>query len=82
MLKPLSAIPALALCLAFAASSLGCKEKKPVLKPGELTQEQKDKLKQNALKAYGQIVKDYPDSPHAAEAKQRVEALSGPPQKK
>ncbi len=54
----------------------GCSKKKPVVKPGGLTAEQREKLKKNAIKFYGSIVKEYPDSPHAAEAKQRLQALS------
>jgi predicted small lipoprotein YifL len=70
------------LLLASAAllslSVAGCAKKPPVLPPGALTDEQKAKLKLNAIKAYEQIVKDYPDSPHAAEARQRAQALKGP----
>jgi hypothetical protein len=73
----------LVFALAFSLSTPGCKEKKKVeAKPGELTPDQKEKLRQNAAKAYGQIVKDYPDSPYAAEAKLRLEALKPPTQKK
>ncbi len=70
------------LLLAFAAvlstSAVACQKKPPVLAPGQLTEEQKTKLRANAVKAYEQIVKDYPDSPHAAEAKQRAQTLKGP----
>ncbi len=73
----------LVLALAFSFVTSGCKEKKKAeAKPGELTPELKEKLRQNAAKAYGQIVKDYPDSPYAAEAKTRLEALKPPTQKK
>ena len=73
----------LVLVLALSLATPGCKEKKKQeAKPGELTPDQKEKLRQNAVKAYGQIVKDYPDSPYAAEAKIRLEALKPPTQKK
>ena len=73
----------LSLALALSTATPGCKEKeKAAPKPGELTPDQKEKLRQNAAKAYGQIVKDYPDSPYAAEAKIRLEALTPKNQKK
>jgi hypothetical protein len=67
----------------LAVGSTACSKKKPEpKKPGELSTQELNKLKDNALKAYGQIVKDYPDSPHAAKAKERIEALKPPAGKK
>ncbi len=66
---------------AYAAIALGvvaCQKKASPLPPGALTPEQKVKLKANAVKAYEDLVKKYPDSPHAEPAKQRIDALQGP----
>lgn len=75
MLKKLLPLALAALC---AAGNFACEKKKPELAPGQLSDEEKTKLKTNALKAYEKIVSDYPDSPHAAEAKQRANALKPP----
>jgi hypothetical protein len=65
----------LALALLIVFGSAGCAKKKKVLKKGELTTVERAKLKQNAINAYGKIVKDYPESVHASEAQKRLDVL-------
>lgn len=60
---------------AFTCAPLACKKKAPPVRPGELTAEQRTKLRQNAAKAYQQIVTDYPESVHVDEARERLSAL-------
>lgn len=74
------------LCLTLAAALLvgtvGCKEKKkPALKPGELSQVQKDELRKKALDNYKKLVERYPKSPYTAQAEERIQALTPPPKK-
>ncbi len=59
----------------LATSGAACKKKEVPLQAGELSVEEKAKLKLNAISAYEKIIKDYPDSPHAADAKLRLQAL-------
>lgn len=35
----------------------------------------RERQRQQAIKYYGELIKNHPDSPHVAEAKQRLEAL-------
>ncbi|MDB6153869.1 MAG: hypothetical protein JWL90_2322 [Chthoniobacteraceae bacterium] len=65
----------LILGVALATGGVACKKKEIPLKTGELSVEEKAKLKLNAISAYEKIVKDYPDSPHAEEAKKRLQVL-------
>ena len=74
----------LVLLVVLSVGSTGCSKKKaPPLRPGQLTVEEKAKLKLNAIKAYEQILKNHRDSPHAAGAEQRLKVLqpNGPPKK-
>ncbi len=81
--EPLTPLPAAILksllfpivAILASVAFVGCKSKPKVLPPGGLTPEQITKLETNATKAYEQIIKDYPNSPHADEAKQRLQAL-------
>ena len=60
---------------ALAFGSVACKSKPKPLKPGELSQVEKDKLRLTAINAYGRIVKDFKESPHYAEAEARLKVL-------
>ncbi|MDQ3623018.1 MAG: hypothetical protein M3463_11085 [Verrucomicrobiota bacterium] len=67
-----------------AALSIGttaCKQKKAKPAPGQMTEEERTKLRQNAIKAYEDIVAKYPDSQYAAMAQERLKVLR-PEQKK
>ncbi len=64
----------LSIALAVAFGSTACKKKQVVTKPGESVEE-KLKLKNNVVKFYEQILKEYPDSPQAATARARLEVL-------
>jgi hypothetical protein len=72
----------LILCLGIA----GCEEKKK--SDAELNRDKevkwRERQRQQAIKYYGELIKNFPDSPHAEEAKKKLEAL-GPattPEKK
>ena len=68
---------------ALLCSGTGCQKKRaPVLKPGELTDAQRTELRQKALVNYKKLVEKYPDSPHAGEAKVRVDVLTAASAKK
>jgi TolA-binding protein len=62
----------------LAMNGAACKKTEIPLKAGELSVEEKAKLKLNAINAYEKIVKEYPDSPHAAEARKRLDVLKPP----
>lgn len=66
------------LTVALAAGLAACGEKKTETDPNALTAADKEKLKQNAIKAYEKIVKNYPDSPHAKDAEARLQMLKQP----
>lgn len=55
----------------------GCEEKKK--SDAELTREKevkwRERQRQQAIKYYGELVKNFPDSPHVEEAKKKLEAL-------
>lgn len=67
------------LLLAFALSLglPGCKE--PKKSDAELNREKetkwRERQRQQAIKYYGELIKNHPDSPHVEEAKKRLEAL-------
>jgi hypothetical protein len=63
------------LCISTAAFTTGCKKKTRPLKPGELSAKEKTELRAKAINHYERIAKDYPDNPHAEEAKKRAQAL-------
>jgi len=65
--------------VAIVAICLGnnaCK-KKPNLAVQKAAEEAKwrDRQKQQAIKYYGELIKNHPDSPHVEEAKKKLEAL-------
>ena len=68
-----------ALLLAFilGLGFAGCKEKKK--SDAELNREKETKWRERqraqAIKYYGELIKNYPDSPHVEEAKKKLEAL-------
>ena len=59
----------------------GCGEKKK--SDAELKQAKekqwRERQRVQAIKYYGELVKNYPDSPHAEEARKRLEALGPAP---
>jgi hypothetical protein len=66
----------LLLATLLACAPLACKKKSAAPKPGELTPEERAKLRQNAAKVYQQIVTEYPDSEYAAKARERLDAIA------
>jgi outer membrane protein assembly factor BamD (BamD/ComL family) len=60
----------------LVCSPLACSKKAPPPKPGELTAEEREKLRQNAAKVYQQLVTEYPDSDYAAKARERLDAIA------
>ncbi|MES2570613.1 MAG: hypothetical protein V4710_11245 [Verrucomicrobiota bacterium] len=69
----------LTLAVLFAVGGVACKKKPAApLKAGELSVEEKAKLKRNAINAYEKIVKDYPESPRAETARKRLQELNPP----
>lgn len=65
------------LLFALSLGQVGCGEKKK--SDAELKEEKvkqwRERQRQQAIKYYNELIKNYPDSPHAAEAKQRLDAL-------
>lgn len=70
-------IAGLLLVFVLGLGVAGCKEKKK--SDAELNREKETKWRegqrQKAIKYYGELIKNYPDSPHVEEAKKRLEAL-------
>jgi outer membrane protein assembly factor BamD (BamD/ComL family) len=67
----------LLLAFVFSLGLIGCKEK--TKSTAELNREKevkwRERQRQQAIKYYGELIKNYPDSPHAEEAKKKLEAL-------
>jgi hypothetical protein len=68
------------LALAILPGFTSCEKKKTAaeLQAEKVTAFRK-RQKGEAIKAYAELVKQYPDSEHAAEAKERLKALGPPP---
>jgi hypothetical protein len=68
----------LILVAVFGVTLTSCKSKnEPALKPGEISETQKVELKKKAVENYKKLVEKYPESPHAEQAKERIQALGG-----
>lgn len=69
----------LALLAAFATGAAACKKKPPEkLPPGTLTETQKAELRKKAHDNYKKLVEKFPESPYAAQAQERMKALTPP----
>lgn len=67
----------LALLAALSCGGVACKKSaKTTAQPGELTEAERVELRAKALENYKKLVEKYPDSPHAAEAAERIRELS------
>lgn len=70
-------IAGLLLAFLLGFSVTGCKETKK--SDAELNREKeakwRERQRQQAIKYYGELVKNFPDSPHVEEAKKKLEAL-------
>jgi outer membrane protein assembly factor BamD (BamD/ComL family) len=70
-------IAGLLLTFLLCLSLNGCGEKKK--SDAELAHEKevkwRERQRQQAIKYYGELVKNFPDSPHVEEAKKKLEAL-------
>lgn len=70
-------IAGLLLAVIVSLGLLGCEEKKK--SDAELNREKevkwRERQRQQAIKYYGELVKNFPDSPHVEEAKKKLEAL-------
>ena len=76
MARPL---PLLSTLLLAALLSVGCeKEKTPSDNKAEKEQQWRVRQKQQAAKYYSELVKKYPDSPYAAQAKEKLKVLQPP----
>jgi TolA-binding protein len=70
-------------CASFALGLTACKKSSNELKAAEEAKWRADQ-KQKAIKNYQDLIKKYPESPFAAQAKQRLSALgpaATPPKK-
>ena len=66
----------------LAGGAVGCKKEKTQAEmQAEKTKAFREKQKKAAAQAYQDIVDKYPDSPHAEEARQKVQELGGVPAK-
>lgn len=67
------------LLLAFILSLglTGCPEKKKTAAELQQGKEKawRERQRQQAIKYYGELIKNFPDSPHVEEAKKKLEAL-------
>jgi len=67
---------AIAVVLGFVLAS--CKSKQAgTLNAGELTEAQKIELRKKAVENYQKLIEKYPESPHAEQAKERIQQLGG-----
>ncbi|MGB8166595.1 MAG: hypothetical protein WCF18_03830 [Chthoniobacteraceae bacterium] len=70
-------IARLLLALIFGLGLSACGEKKK--SDAELNKEKevkwRERQRQQAIKYYGELIKNFPDSPHVEEAKKKLEAL-------
>jgi TolA-binding protein len=70
-------IAGLLIAFIFSLGFAACAEKKK--SDAELNKEKevkwRERQRQQAIKYYGELVKNFPDSPHAEEAKKKLEAL-------
>jgi len=75
MLKPLLC---LTLAAAFSLALVACKTKRTEsVQPGELSEAEKAERKAKALEWYKRLIEKYPESPHAEQAKERIQQLGG-----
>lgn len=65
----------LLLAAAFAFGGVACKKPTPAQNAAVIKKEFQDKQRLTAIKIYEQIATKYPNSPNAAEAKERAQKL-------
>ena len=70
-------IAGLLLALSLICGLTGCKPKTKSTAEQNLEKEKvwRERQRLQAIKYYGELIKNYPDSPHVEEAKKKLEAL-------
>ncbi len=74
MVKHLAAL-LLILVVCLGQSGCGDKEKSPAELQHDKEVKWRERQRQQAIKYYGELVKNFPDSPHVEEAKKKLQAL-------